>query len=102
MKYLLGFPRGSVVKNPPANAEDSGDSGLIPGSGRSPEMATHFSIPVWEIQPGGLQSTESQRVGNDWATEQAHMKCFLNPDLHSTGKEEDILEAVRELFLKFC
>ena len=29
----MGFPGGSVVKNPPANA---GDSGLIPGSGRSP------------------------------------------------------------------
>ena len=27
-----GFPGGSVVKNPPANA---GDTGLIPGSGRS-------------------------------------------------------------------
>ena len=30
---ILGFPGGSVVKNPPANA---GDTGLIPGSGRSP------------------------------------------------------------------
>ena len=30
---LLGFPGGSVVKNPPANA---GDIGPIPGSGRSP------------------------------------------------------------------
>ena len=30
---LLGFPGGSVVKNPPASARDSG---LIPGSGRSP------------------------------------------------------------------
>ena len=29
----MGFPGGSVVKNPPANA---GDAGLIPGSGRSP------------------------------------------------------------------
>ena len=29
----LGFPRGSMVKNPPANA---GDAGLIPGRGRSP------------------------------------------------------------------
>ena len=29
----MGFPGGSVVKNPPANA---GDLGLIPGSGRSP------------------------------------------------------------------
>ena len=27
---------GSVVKNPPANAEDTGDVGSIPGSGRSP------------------------------------------------------------------
>ena len=29
---VLGFPGGSVVKNPPAN---TGDTGLIPGSGRS-------------------------------------------------------------------
>ena len=29
----LGFLGGSVVKNPPANG---GDTGLIPGSGRSP------------------------------------------------------------------
>ena len=28
----MGFPGGSVVKNPPANA---GDTGLTPGSGRS-------------------------------------------------------------------
>ena len=30
---ILGFPGGSVVKNPPINA---GDVGLISGSGRSP------------------------------------------------------------------
>ena len=29
----MGFPGGSVVKNPSANA---GDAGLIPGLGRSP------------------------------------------------------------------
>ena len=29
----MGFPGGSVVKNPPINA---GDTGSIPGSGRSP------------------------------------------------------------------
>ena len=28
---------GSVVKNPPANAGDTGDAGSIPGLGRSPE-----------------------------------------------------------------
>ena len=29
----MGFPGGSVIKNPPANA---GNTGLIPGLGRSP------------------------------------------------------------------
>ena len=29
----MGFPSGSVVTNPPANA---GDTGMIPGSGRFP------------------------------------------------------------------
>ena len=39
---------------------DAGDTGLIPGSGRSPEkeMATHSSILAWKIpwteEPGGL------------------------------------------------
>ena len=30
------LPGDSVVKNPPANAGDTGDSGSIPGLGRSP------------------------------------------------------------------
>ena len=35
--YLfLGFPSGSVVKNPPVDAGDAGDPALIPGSGRCP------------------------------------------------------------------
>ena len=33
---MVGFPGGSVVKNPPVNAGDTGDAGLIPGLGRSP------------------------------------------------------------------
>jgi len=32
-----GFPGGSMVKNPPADAGDVGDMGSIPGSGRAPE-----------------------------------------------------------------
>ena len=32
----MGFPGGSVVKNPPANAGDTEDLGLIPGLERSP------------------------------------------------------------------
>ena len=34
--HLWDFPGSVVVKNPPANAEDSRDVGLISGSGRSP------------------------------------------------------------------
>ena len=33
---LQGFPGDAVVKNLPANAGDTGDEGLILGSGRSP------------------------------------------------------------------
>ena len=32
----MGFPGGSVVKNPPANAEDKGHHALIPGLRKSP------------------------------------------------------------------
>ena len=31
-----GFSGGAVVKNPPANARDTGDTGSIPGSGPAP------------------------------------------------------------------
>ena len=62
---LLGFPSGSVVKNPPANA---GDPDLIPGSGRSPgeENGYPLQYSYWENpkereEPGGLQSMGSQK-----------------------------------------
>ena len=32
----MGFPGGSVVKNPPADAGDTGDVGSVPGLGRAP------------------------------------------------------------------
>ena len=66
-----GFPGGTSVKNPPADAGNAGDVGLISGSGRSleEEMATHSSILAWKIpwteEPGGPQSMELQRVGHD-------------------------------------
>ena len=66
-----GFPGGSVVKNPPANAGDAGEADFIPELGRSPGggNATHFSILGWKIPwtkaPGGLQSIGSHRVGHD-------------------------------------
>ena len=47
----LTLTGGSVVKNSPANAEDIGDTHSILGQ-EDPlekEMATHSSIPAWEI-----------------------------------------------------
>ena len=32
----MGFPEGSVVRNPPAHAGLAGDAGSLPGTGRSP------------------------------------------------------------------
>ena len=34
--YIWGFPEALVVKNLPASTGDIRDTGLIPGSGRSP------------------------------------------------------------------
>ena len=44
MRYYGDFLRGSVVKNLPANAGDTGDAGSIPGSGRSPEGESGNSL----------------------------------------------------------
>ena len=71
-----------VLKNLPANEEDTRDAGLIPGPGRSPGGAHgnplqysfffFFSTPVflpgessWTEDPGELQSIGLQRVGHD-------------------------------------
>ena len=62
----MGFPGGSVVKNPPANA---GDAGLIAGSGISPlgENGNPLQYSclkmAWTEEPGVLQSMGLQRVG---------------------------------------
>ena len=63
-----GFPGGSMVENPPANAGEA-------GSGRplEKEMTTHASILAWETpwteKPGRVQSVGSLRVS---MTEHAH------------------------------
>ena len=59
-----------AVKNPPAMQETQ-----VRSMGREDPlekgMATHFNIFAWRIpwseEPGGLQSMESQRVGQDSA-----------------------------------
>ena len=62
--FILGFPGGSVVKNPPSTHEMRvqflGQEGPL-----EKEMVTHSSILAWEIpwreEPDGLQSMGSQK-----------------------------------------
>ena len=71
----MGFPGGSVVKNPSPMQEM-----WVQFLGREDplekEMATHTSSLAWKIpgteQPGRLQSMELQRVGHDLVTKQQY------------------------------
>ena len=62
-----------MVKYTPANVENAGDAGSIPGSGRSLEkgMATYSSVLAWRIpwteEPGGLYNlvTEQQQLSKN-------------------------------------
>ena len=64
----MGFPSGSAVKNPSAMQElqETQVWSLDWEDPLQKGMATHSSILAWRIpwteEPGGLQSTGSQRV----------------------------------------
>ena len=64
---ILGFPRGSVVKNPPAVQETQVQS-LGWEDPLEKEMATHSSILAWKIpwteEPGGLHTVHG--VTKSW------------------------------------
>ena len=66
---FLGFPGGSVSKEPTCN---TGNLGSAPGLGRSPWRRAWQPTPVflptespWTEEPGGLQSMGSHRVRHD-------------------------------------
>ena len=57
-----------MVKNPPANAGEAGDTGSIPGSGRCPGIGKDNPLQwvlawriTWTEEPGRLQSLGSQK-----------------------------------------
>ena len=66
------FPGGSVVKNLPAHAGDTGNAGSIPAGPLEKETTTHSRILAgkipWTEEPGGLHSmgvTKSQTQLSD-------------------------------------
>ena len=77
----MGFPGGSVVKNPPAGAGDMVQS-LVWEDPLEEKMAPYSSILAWEIpwteEPGGLQYMGLQRIIYDLVTEQQQFYCTSN------------------------
>ena len=64
----MGFPGGSVVKNPPANAGDTREAGMIPGPRRFPGVGNgnplQHSCPENPMNREAWQAT-IQKVGHD-------------------------------------
>ena len=78
-----------VVKNLPANAGDAGDTGSIPGSGRSPKGGNGNPLQYSCLgnsrteEPGGLQSMGSQRVRHGLAHGHTHEQTtFVYPVIY--------------------
>ena len=88
-----GFPGGSVVKHPPANA---GDTGSIPGLGRSPGAGNGSPLQCSCLENamdrGAWQATVhgvTKRVGHDLATKQ-------QPPPQKNDEQEKEIEQHRE------
>ena len=92
-KYLalnmcIGIPGGGVVKNPLANAGDTGDAGSTPGSGRSPGIGNGNTLQysclgnpmergTWQATVHGvteLDMTERTHTHTYTHTLQLHLK----------------------------
>ena len=92
MPFIKDFPSGSAVKNPPVMQEmqETRVRSLGQEDPLEEGMATHSSILAWRIpwteEPGGLQSTGSQRVRRnlrDWVWASYIIKlAFVQGALH--------------------
>ena len=90
-----GFPGGSVVKNPPANAGDSSLGGEYP---LEEDIATHSSILAWRIpwteEPGGLRSMRSRESDT---TERLNTKRGARSQQRCTRARRKLVEHARFL-----
>ena len=77
--YSQGFPGSSMVKNLPANA---GDTGSIPGSGRSPGEGNDNPLQYYCL--------ENPMDRGAWLAEHAPSGCweFFNPQHFAVLKSE--------------
>ena len=82
---LNGFPGGTVVKNPLANAGDTRDLALIPGLGRSPGEGKGYPL-----QYSGLENSMGY---SPWGGKESDMTEWLS--LHFTYLEDHHWEGRR-------
>ena len=109
----MGFPGGSVVKNPLVMQE----TWVRSLGGEDPlekNMATHSSVVAWRIlwteEPGGLQALRSQRVRHDWSNGTRTQACMSVTSIKlekrikqkSTGKISNWLNSHSYLACHFC
>ena len=69
-----GFPGATMLKNPPANTEDSGDESSIPGSGRS--LGGGWQ-PTPVFLPGESHGQRSLRGHSPWGHKVRHNFFFF-------------------------
>ena len=83
----MGFPGGSVVKNPPANTRDARDGGSIPESGRSPGVGNGNPLQYSRLE-------NSMNRGTWWATAHRIAKRWtrLSDNAHTQKEEGSICE----------
>ena len=86
-----GLPRvAQVVKNPPGNAENPRDSGLIPGSGRSP--GERMKQPASGGEKNYLQITyllEYWSPGNIKILTKCWQECRITGLSHTAGGDTE-------------
>ena len=77
LRDIWGSPDGAVVKNPPANAGDARDSGLIPGLGRFPggghSNPLQYSC-LENLMDWGAWWTTVHRVPESWTWLNTHTR----------------------------
>ena len=105
--HLFGFPGGSMIKNLPANAEDTRVVVWTLGQEDPLEwaMAIHYSIlariTLWTEEPGGLQSTAMLRVGHNWALLCYGMKVTMYPALYERKRLQVLLHLYNHFTVGF-
>ena len=89
-----------VVKNPPAKAGDTRDTGLIPGSGRSPggghgnpRQYSCLENPIGIRRLAGYTPWGPQRIGHDWAHMHTKVGCHCLLQCIKVKSESEVAQS---------